>query len=110
MSEASAVLVGRASGPDVWCVRAEAGRYTPAFVDGGFAAIGWLPERDLSSARDRDALRAHYAAFEVAVEPGFPRIGLIDGRKLVDLMVEHWNDIPEDFRDRLGRRPGLVPA
>jgi predicted Mrr-cat superfamily restriction endonuclease len=47
-------------------------------------------------------------ASEVALEPGFPRIGLINGRQLVDLLVEHWEDIPQEFRDRLGLRPGLV--
>ncbi len=47
-------------------------------------------------------------ASEIALEPGFPRIGLINGRQLVDLLVEHWEDIPQEFRDRLGLRPGLV--
>ena len=45
---------------------------------------------------------------EIATDPNFPRIGLINGRQLVDLLVEHWNDIPEEFRDRLGLKPGLV--
>lgn len=48
------------------------------------------------------------AAADVAVEVGFPRIGLINGRQLVDLLVEHWQDIPDDFRDRLGLRIGLI--
>lgn len=50
------------------------------------------------------------AATEVALETGFPRIGLINGRQLVDLMVEHWGDIPPEFRERLGLKPGLVRA
>jgi hypothetical protein len=50
------------------------------------------------------------AAADVALEPGFPRIGLINGRQLVDLLIEHWSDIPEDFRERLGLKPGLVRA
>jgi hypothetical protein len=50
------------------------------------------------------------AAADVALEPGFPRIGLINGHQLVDLLVEHWNDIPEEFRERLGLKPGLVIA
>ena len=50
------------------------------------------------------------AAADVALEPGFPRIGLINGHQLVDLLVEHWNDIPEEFRARLGLKPGLVIA
>jgi hypothetical protein len=48
------------------------------------------------------------AAAEVALEPGFPRIGLINGRQLVDPLVEHWTDVPPEFRERLGLKPGLV--
>lgn len=47
-------------------------------------------------------------AQEVATENGFPRIGLIDGEKLVDILTEHWEDIPEDFKDKLGLKVGLV--
>lgn len=50
------------------------------------------------------------SAADVALEPGFPRIGLINGRQLVDLLVEHWGDIPPEFRERLGLKPGLVRA
>jgi restriction system protein len=48
------------------------------------------------------------AAAEVALAAGFPRIGLINGRQLVDLLIEHWDDIPPEFRERLGLKPGLV--
>ena len=48
------------------------------------------------------------AAHDVALDPMFPRIGLINGRQLVDLLIEHWNDIPAEFRERLGLKPGLV--
>ena len=47
-------------------------------------------------------------AYNVATEPGFPRIGLINGRQLVDLLVEHWEDISEDFQSKLGLKIGLV--
>jgi restriction system protein len=47
-------------------------------------------------------------ASDIALDPNFPRIGLINGRQLVDLLVEHWNDIPQEFQERLGLRPGLV--
>ena len=47
-------------------------------------------------------------ASDVAVEQGFPRIGLINGHQLVDLLIEHWADIPSDFRELLGLKPGLV--
>jgi len=33
---------------NIYCVRAEFGTYTQHFLDGGYAAIGWLPETDLS--------------------------------------------------------------
>ena len=49
-------------------------------------------------------------AYDAATEHGFPRVGLIDGRQLVDILVEHWDNIPEEFHDKLGIRPGLVPA
>ena len=48
------------------------------------------------------------AAAEVALEAEFPRIGLIHGRQLVDLLIEHWDGIPPEFRDLLGLKPGLV--
>lgn len=50
------------------------------------------------------------AAADVAFAPGFPRIGLVNGRQLVDLLVEHWNDIPPEFQERLGLKQGLVRA
>lgn len=50
------------------------------------------------------------AATEVALENGFPRIGLINGRQLVDLLIEHWPDVPAAFQERLGLKPGLVRA
>lgn len=50
------------------------------------------------------------AASDVALEAGFPRIGLVNGRQLVDLLVEHWADIPEEFKNKLGLKHGLVRA
>lgn len=49
------------------------------------------------------------AAKEIAVEQGFPRIGLINGEQLVDILAEHWNEIPIEFRDKLSLKVGLVP-
>ncbi|MCZ6803385.1 MAG: restriction endonuclease [Proteobacteria bacterium] len=48
-------------------------------------------------------------AKEIAVEQGFPRIGLINGEQLVDILVKHWNDIPVEFREKLELKVGLVP-
>jgi predicted Mrr-cat superfamily restriction endonuclease len=50
------------------------------------------------------------AAAEVALQQGFPRIGLVNGRQLVDLLVEHWGDIPPEFQERLALKSGLVRA
>jgi restriction system protein len=47
-------------------------------------------------------------AKEVALETGFPRIGLINGKQLVDILAEHWNDIPKEFQDKLNLKVGLV--
>jgi len=47
-------------------------------------------------------------AKEIAVETGFPRIGLINGEQLVDILAEHWNDIPIEFREKLDLKVGLV--
>ena len=50
------------------------------------------------------------AASGVAYDANFPRIGLINGYQLVDLLIEHWDAIPPEFRERLHLKPGLVPA
>lgn len=50
------------------------------------------------------------AAFDVALENGFPRIGLLNGEQLVDLLVEHWDAIPGEFQERLALKRGLVLA
>ena len=48
-------------------------------------------------------------AKDVAFEPGFPRIGLINGNQLVDILAEHWEDIPLEFKEKLNLKLGLVP-
>ncbi len=47
-------------------------------------------------------------AADVANEPGFPRIGLINGAHLVELLIEHWDNIPKESQDLLGLKRGLV--
>ena len=46
--------------PNVFCVRAEFGTYTKQFVDGGYVAIGWIPNTDLSSVTSREQLYPLY--------------------------------------------------
>lgn len=48
-------------------------------------------------------------AEELAQDPDFPRIGLIDGSKLVDILTENWTKIPADFQKKLNLRVGLIP-
>ena len=48
-------------------------------------------------------------AKEIAVEQGFPRIGLINGDQLVDILAEHWDDIPVEFKEKMNLKVGLVP-
>lgn len=49
-------------------------------------------------------------AKDVALEIGFPRIGLVNGNQLVDILVEYWEEVPEEFREKLGLKRGLVLA
>jgi restriction system protein len=48
-------------------------------------------------------------SYEEAVKPGFKRIGLIDGRKLVDIMVDHYDNLSPELRGKLRLRKTLVP-
>ena|SRR5207247_8482964 len=48
---------------NLWCVRAEFGSYTSHFVNGGYVAIGWMPDTDLSAVSTRDEL---YPLFRAA--------------------------------------------
>ena len=45
---------------NVWAVRADFGKYAQNFVDGGYAAVGWLPHTDLTEAKTRDETRAFH--------------------------------------------------
>lgn len=48
-------------------------------------------------------------AHEEALKPGFKRVGLIDGRQLVDILVEHYENISEELRGKLRLRKALIP-
>lgn len=50
------------------------------------------------------------AALEAATELGFPRIGTVNGRQLVDLLIEHWSALPQELKDRLQLKPSLILA
>jgi restriction system protein len=45
---------------DVYCVRADYGKYVNYFLRGGYAAIGWEIDRDLSTLASIEDIRAVY--------------------------------------------------
>lgn len=45
---------------NVWCVRADYGTYTKAFLDGSYVAIGWIPDVDLGHIKGREELYPLY--------------------------------------------------
>lgn len=49
-------------------------------------------------------------ALEAAIESGFPRIGTINGKQLVDLLSETWEelDLPPDLSTKLNLKRGLI--
>lgn len=46
--------------PEVYCVRANFGLYAEHFVKGGYVAIGWLKNNDLSKVKNRSELEELY--------------------------------------------------
>ena len=50
------------------------------------------------------------SARKAATDDGFQPVELVDGRQLVDLLVEHWAAISKDLQERLDLKPGLVPV
>ena len=54
-------------------------------------------------------VRAKYGKYtQQFVGGGYAAIGWLPSVQLVDLLVEYRSDIPQEFRDRLGLKPGLV--
>jgi restriction system protein len=49
-------------------------------------------------------------AREEAEKEGFKKIGLIDGGQLVDILVEEYEHLPLEVREKLGLRRVLVPS
>ena len=45
---------------ELYCVRAEFGTYTDHFINGGYIAIGWLRNDDLSNINSKDELYPIY--------------------------------------------------
>ena len=56
--------------PNVWVMRAEGGKWTKHFVNGGYVGGGWLKETDLSDAKDRGRLDQLYQQSDPERSPG----------------------------------------
>lgn len=48
-------------------------------------------------------------AQEEAEKDGFRKIGLIDGSRLVDILIEHYDDLAGEVREKLNLRKTLIP-
>jgi predicted Mrr-cat superfamily restriction endonuclease len=48
-------------------------------------------------------------ALKEATKDGFKRIGLINGSQLVDILVEHYDDLSDELRDKLRLRRTFIP-
>jgi len=140
---------------ELYCVRADFGKYTQQFIKGNYVGIGWLPQHDLFDIKSRDELYPLYKAtypndksnvvigqqvgqiarFLLEIKAGAYVItpaqnteyiyygiidenayyfsnnsdGLINGPQLVDILAEHWNEIPIEFKEKLNLKVGLVP-
>ncbi len=46
--------------PTIWMVSAHFGEYTNTWVEGGYVAVGWLPDEDLTSVVSRDEIFDRY--------------------------------------------------
>jgi predicted Mrr-cat superfamily restriction endonuclease len=54
---------------DVYCVRADYGKYVNYFLRGGYAAIGWEIERDLSGLTSIEEIRTVYEEIHPTQKP-----------------------------------------
>lgn len=48
-------------------------------------------------------------AYGQAIMEGFKKIGLINGSQLVDILIDNYDDLPQELKDKLGFRKILVP-
>ena len=49
-----------------------------------------------------------YSVFNSKVKEGFKKIGLINGSQLVDILIDNYDDLPQELKDKLGFRKILV--
>ena len=52
--------------------------------------------------------RFNTKAREEAVKQGFKRVGLVDGSQLVDILVDHYESLSQELKDKLRLRRTLV--
>jgi len=51
----------------------------------------------------------HKKAREEAVKQGFKRIGLIDGAQLTEILIEKYQDLSQEMKEKLKLKPVLLP-
>ena len=64
--------------PNIWMVSAEYSRYTDHFVNGGYAAVGWLDKEDLTSVQSREDILQRFS--EVHKEQTARQVGANGGQ------------------------------
>jgi predicted Mrr-cat superfamily restriction endonuclease len=55
--------------PEIYCVRANYGQYTSQFLKGGYIAIGWLEEDNLSTVKNRAEIQVLYKNYHDDTSP-----------------------------------------
>ena len=55
---------------NIYCVRANFGNYTEHFINGGYIAIGWMNNSDLSNIKSRDELKENIIQIKTALKFG----------------------------------------
>ena len=83
----------------LFCVRAGNGKYTDAFIDGGYIALGWLQDEDLSKVNSREDVRRRMESAYPNEPPGAisNRTGQINCY-LMEIQTNDWVLTPDSDR------------
>ena len=92
----------------VWCVRAEGGEYTQAFLDGGYIAIGWeLP--DLTEIHSEQEVRELYRG-RYPRHSAHQRGNAVASISAFKLLIQAWDFVITPAADNRHLRYGIVRA
>ena len=83
----------------LFCVRAGNGKYTDAFINGGYIALGWLQDEDLSKVNSREDVRRRMESAYPNEPPGAisNRTGQVNCY-LVEIQTNDWVLTPDSDR------------